>query len=341
MFRRAQKKVWTRVLKLNSHSAGVMVGLLLAQIFYCNLIQLCDDVELNPGPPKSDQMRQTRLGSMKEGAENRRYSSGRSALDKELTLKDVFEKLAGMEAGIKQSLENLDLNIEEKLKNLKDEMLAEYATVQEKMRELREELQDFRQENEQLRSKLDSLYLKTDDLECRSRRNNVLIHGLPKADNETAEECEQTVQEFLIDKLELPETVQFDRVHRTSNKPNATISLPVVFCSRTKCTPVNCNETAASVILTPVSDLPRAGRESAVYDTRVASPLSASSVLVMGGDVSGEGDVVGGERGVTRSDHYSVRERTDGRLRDPHSEPCNDDDRAMRGNKNKARLRFL
>nr|KAG5694059.1 hypothetical protein BaRGS_025638 [Batillaria attramentaria] len=171
---------------------------------------------------------------MKEGAENRRYSSGRSALDKELTLKDVFEKLAGMESGIKQSLENLDLNIEEKLKNLKDEMLAEYATVQEKMRELREELQDFRQENEQLRSKLDSLYLKTDDLECRSRRNNVLIHGLPKADNETAEECEQTVQEFLIDKLELPETVQFDRVHRTSNKPNATISLPVVFCSRTK-----------------------------------------------------------------------------------------------------------
>nr|KAG5688937.1 hypothetical protein BaRGS_031336 [Batillaria attramentaria] len=160
---------------------------------------------------------------MKEGAENRRDSSGRSALDKELTLKDVFEKLAGMESGIKQSLENLDLNIEEKLKNLKDEMLAEYATVQEKVRELREEVQDLRQENEQLRSKLDGLYLKTDDLECRSRRNNVLIYGLPKADNETAEECEQTVQEFLTDKLELPETVQFDRVHRTSNKPNAPI----------------------------------------------------------------------------------------------------------------------
>nr|KAG5704580.1 hypothetical protein BaRGS_031844 [Batillaria attramentaria] len=66
-----------------------------------------------------------------------------------------------MESGIKQSLENLDLNIEEKLKNLKDEMLAEYATVQEK--------------------------------------------------------------EFLIDKLELPETVQFDRVHRTNIKPNAPI----------------------------------------------------------------------------------------------------------------------
>ncbi|KAK7493906.1 hypothetical protein BaRGS_00014788 [Batillaria attramentaria] len=110
-----------------------------------------------------------------------------------------------MESGIKQSLENLDLNIEEKLKNLKDEMLAEYATVQEKVRELREEVLDLRQENEQL------------------RRNNVLIHGLPKADSETADECEQTVQEFLIDKLELPETVQFDRVHRTNIKPNAPI----------------------------------------------------------------------------------------------------------------------
>ncbi|KAK7493933.1 hypothetical protein BaRGS_00014815 [Batillaria attramentaria] len=64
MFRRAEKKVWTCALKLNSHSAGVMVGLHLAQIFCCNLIQLCGDVELNPGPPKSDQMRQTRLGSM-------------------------------------------------------------------------------------------------------------------------------------------------------------------------------------------------------------------------------------------------------------------------------------
>ncbi|KAK7493905.1 hypothetical protein BaRGS_00014787, partial [Batillaria attramentaria] len=78
-----------------------------------------------------------------------------------------------------------------------------------------------------------------------------------------------------------------------------------------------------------------------MYDTCVASPWSASSVSVMGGDVSGEGDVVGGVRGVTRADQYSVRERSDGRLRDPHSETCNDDDRAVRGNNNKARLKFL
>ena len=42
---------------------GATCGLLLSILFWgSNLLLQCGDVELNPGPPKADTMRQTRLG---------------------------------------------------------------------------------------------------------------------------------------------------------------------------------------------------------------------------------------------------------------------------------------
>ena len=64
---------------------------------------------------------------------------------------------------------------------------------------------------------------KTDDLECRSKRNNLIIYGLPRVENETWQECEDVVQELLTDTLETHESPQFDRVHRLSAKPNSFI----------------------------------------------------------------------------------------------------------------------
>jgi len=231
MYRRAKNKVKIRTLHLRSLQAGVIVGLLLAQIFYCNLIQRCGDVELNPGPPKADQLRQTRLSNKGDGVGGRRDSVGRDARDKEvegavaseLTLKDVMEKLVAMDSNINQKLTDMDTGMDKKLNGLREQMDAAYASVKEEVRGLREEVTDLKRENEDLKSKLDDLVTKTDDLECRSRRNNLLFHGLPKVPNETSKDCEETVREFLTDTLELSEDVTFDRVHRTSNRPNAPI----------------------------------------------------------------------------------------------------------------------
>ena len=42
---------------------GVTVGLLIFVFYFGNLLHWCGDVELNPGPPKQDFFRQTRLTS--------------------------------------------------------------------------------------------------------------------------------------------------------------------------------------------------------------------------------------------------------------------------------------
>ena len=74
-----------------------------------------------------------------------------------------------------------------------------------------------------LRIRMEDIERKTDDLECRSKRNNLIIYGLPRVENETWQECEEMVQELLTDKLEMHESPHFDRVHRLSAKPNSPI----------------------------------------------------------------------------------------------------------------------
>ena len=59
----AAKRNRYNVLKLKSMLHGATCGLLLSVLFWgSNLLLQCRDVEPNPGPPKADTMRQTRLG---------------------------------------------------------------------------------------------------------------------------------------------------------------------------------------------------------------------------------------------------------------------------------------
>ena len=78
-------------------------------------------------------------------------------------------------------------------------------------------------ENNNLKTQLQDLASKTDDLECRSKWNNLIFHGIPRADNETSQDCEGIVRDLITDKLELADDTEFDRVHRLSGKPNSPV----------------------------------------------------------------------------------------------------------------------
>jgi predicted nuclease with TOPRIM domain len=93
---------------------------------------------------------------------------------------------------------------------------------------LRKEVEELRQENQVLKDhkdalwcKVDGLERKTDDLECRSKRNNLIFYGLDKRNDETPASCEDRLNELCTDKLGLPDTVPFDRVHRLGDKADA------------------------------------------------------------------------------------------------------------------------
>ena len=57
----------------------------------------------------------------------------------------------------------------------------------------------------------------------RSKRNNLIIHGLVTAENETGEDCEGILRDLITDRLELANDFQFDQVHRLNAKPNSPV----------------------------------------------------------------------------------------------------------------------
>ena len=64
---------------------------------------------------------------------------------------------------------------------------------------------------------------KVDDLEGRSKRNILIIHGLVRAEKETGGDCEGILRDLITDRLELAEDFQFDRVHRLNAKPSSPV----------------------------------------------------------------------------------------------------------------------
>ena len=57
------------------------------------------------------------------------------------------------------------------------------------------------------------------DLEDRSRRDNLRVHGLKEVDSETWKKTEEILQQMIRDVLEL-EGINIERAHRVGNKSN-------------------------------------------------------------------------------------------------------------------------
>ena len=83
----------TTTLKLSSRRDGVLVGVLLTLLVFGDLIHRAGDVEKNPGPPKQDKAKQTRLTS-ESGFSRRESNSGilseeKSSMMPESVLKNI------------------------------------------------------------------------------------------------------------------------------------------------------------------------------------------------------------------------------------------------------------
>ena len=66
----------------------------------------------------------------------------------------------------------------------------------------------FQKKNRQLRNKLDNL-------DGQSRRNNVIVQGIPESEgNETWAECEEAVKNCLQQDMGLDEDIRIERAHR-------------------------------------------------------------------------------------------------------------------------------
>ena len=90
------------------------------------------------------------------------------------------------------------------------------------------EMNVLQQENDELKTTCDMLWQRVgtleqraDDQEARSKRNNLLFFGIRRDENETAQASENKVKSLLRENLGLTEQIDFDRVYRIGNKPDA------------------------------------------------------------------------------------------------------------------------
>jgi outer membrane murein-binding lipoprotein Lpp len=225
------------VLHIRTKLQGVIVGLALVVFLTSDLLLRAGNIETNPGPDTKDSGRtvQTRLTAAggRTGSTERRNSN--AAASDSPTLSDVMSKLMSMDSSMHAM--NLSMNskmdqVTEEIKQMRTEVTnlqKEVDSSKERIDALEMERDELRLANEELLERVTKMEKQTDDLESRSRRSNVLFYGLDRWEGETQETLEQRLNEMFTDKLDFVDTVDFDRVHRVSGKPNSPVIAKCTF----------------------------------------------------------------------------------------------------------------
>lgn len=188
MLKRALLKAvrYQRVFTPRKRADDVKIALLFFLLCFGNLLHGCDDTGLNPGPPKRDFSRQTRLTSdSRANNADLKPLEGTSTINTEMvgsdpSLKDIMHMLTTMSSK-SDHMKNEVSDIKESYPNLKDEMHEFRETVTD----LQEENKALKEENDVMRTRLKNVEKKTDDVKSRSKRYNVSIHGIQRIEHET------------------------------------------------------------------------------------------------------------------------------------------------------------
>ena len=124
-------------------------------------------------------------------------------------VRDVMAGVKEMGMSLKLVLERLS-KVEEGFKRVEDQLKEE----KEESRKLREEVRCLREENEERERRFVALEGRVIDQEARSRRNNLIIHGLEETEKE---ECVPVVKKLFMEKCNV-DNIIIERAHRIGAK---------------------------------------------------------------------------------------------------------------------------
>ena len=151
------------------------------------------DSELNPGPTPAETLAA-------------RLRSGTNGND-DINLADVMSEIRHLRNDFTDS----SRRIEEKV----DRVCNDVEKLTSDCAEVKKELEDLRTEN-------DSLNRRLENIESQSRRNNIILRGLPDERGETWEQCESAVRESLCSDFRMDrewvDNLSIGRAHRLSGR---------------------------------------------------------------------------------------------------------------------------
>uniref|UniRef100_A0A6M2D5R7 Putative myosin light chain kinase smooth muscle-like protein ovary overexpressed n=1 Tax=Rhipicephalus microplus TaxID=6941 RepID=A0A6M2D5R7_RHIMP len=171
--------------------------------FFFDVLLLCGDVEQNPGPNDDKVSRQLR--SSKVDSES----------DHELLLhvlegqKEIIRRMNDYSTA-QTSLQDTLVQLKDRLDSLEASVIP-IANAQEQFASMKSHMQS-------IDKSIASIADKVDDLENRSRRNNIIIHGFREPADETLSSlCECVSRDFFQEKLQLSIN-GMERCHRIGSK---------------------------------------------------------------------------------------------------------------------------
>ena len=131
------------------------------------------------------------------------------------SLRDDFKKLGdNMQSQINAVGEKSD----HALKQIKD--------LQTEINVLKDELSSMQKKEMKIKNKLDQMSAKMVAMDSYSRRENLIIHGISKTENE---DCAAKVKQFLTQQLKIPddkvEAMRFQRCHRLSSREQNSVPM--------------------------------------------------------------------------------------------------------------------
>jgi len=132
----------------------------------------------------------------------------------------VQEQIQTINSNFDDKFDKLQKGLEE-IKNTADTALA---LAESNKRDITDIRNHFNITCERLETENKLLKQKTNNLENYSRRNNIIIRGIPESNNETSLECEEKARMFLVNELKLDgeraRNMKFVRVHRMGGFQN-------------------------------------------------------------------------------------------------------------------------
>lgn len=228
---RRARDMRVNVLRIRTRMEGIMVGLVLTVFLTSDLLLRAGNVETNPGPDAKDSGRtvQTRLlaSGGRSGSAERRNSA--NASPNEPTLADLMTKMVSMDSNVASMHRSMGAKLDQ-VSNDVQQMKSEFGHLQTEVQAWKEKVDMLERENSELRKSNEALLQRVskvekgmDDLEGRSRRQNLLFHGLDREERETQEDLELRLRDIFTDTMDMVDHIEFDRVHRLGSKANSPV----------------------------------------------------------------------------------------------------------------------
>ena len=146
-----------------------------------------------------------------------------------VTKTDFKVELSNIYSEIK-SINNVIQAQNAEIMHLKTEIASMSLVIENIEKDRRDDMDDLRQKVHEAGEKTASLAMKVDDLENRSRRNNIIIHGTDEDAKETWSGTEEKVKEFLRNNLQIELQGNIQRAHRLGRVRYDQKPRPIMVC---------------------------------------------------------------------------------------------------------------